>query len=134
MATNSGAKLKPDSNELLLPLLDKQCVVNLKKKSMTYVGGEEISSYLQILVLHYLDGSGKAQLANRMATFREFPGGAIYYPAFKARAIDLVVAKFGQKPDLLRHVAEVLRAEPMDVGTVSFKAYVFPKMPVGIIL
>jgi hypothetical protein len=134
VAAYSGARLKEGSKDLILRLLDKDCVVKIKERTMSYAGGEEVSSYLQTLVLHYLEGAGKAQLANRMATFRDFPGGAIYYPAFKARAIDLIVAKFGQRPDLLRHVGEVLRAEPMDVGTVSFKAYLFPKMPIGIIL
>jgi hypothetical protein len=136
LATNSGASVRKGTKQLILHMIDRDCVVDFGAKTMRYADakGADVSQHLQILILHYLEGSGRAQMANRLVTFREFDGGAIYYPAFKARAIDPVVKEFGEKADLLRHIGDALRAEPIDVGTVSLKAHFFPKVPVVVIL
>ncbi len=130
-----GLRLK-GPKQLVLRVIDKDCVIDFESKTMKYSGpGEsEVTQYLQTLILHYLEGAGKAQLANRLVTFREFDGGAIYYPAFKARTIDVMVKEFGDKPDLLRRIGEAVRAEPVEIGSVGFKVHFFPRMPVVVIL
>ncbi len=136
LATNSGASVRKGTKEIVLRMIDRDCVIDFGGKTMRYADskGADVSQHLQILILHYLEGSGRAQLANRLVTFREFEGGAIYYPAFKARAIDPVVKEFGEKVDLLRHIGDALRAEPIQVGTASLRAHFFPKVPVVVIL
>lgn len=136
LATNSGASVRAGTKQLVLRMMDRACVVDFGARAVKYADskGGDVSQHLQILILHYLEGSGRAQLANRLVTFREFEGGSIYYPAFKARAIDPLVREFGGKPDLLKHIGDAMRAEPMDVGTVSFRAHFFPKVPVAVIL
>jgi hypothetical protein len=136
VATNSGASVRKGTKELVLRVIDRDCVLDFGTRTMRYADakGGDVSQHMQILILHYLEGSGRAQLANRLVTFREFDGGAIYYPAFKARAIDPVVREFGEKGDLLRHVGDALRADPIGVGTVGLKAPFFPKVPVVVIL
>lgn len=131
-----GIPLRPGTNQLVLRVLDRDCMIDLGSRSMAYAppGGPDVPQHLQVLILHYLEGAGNAQLANRLVTFREFEGGAIYYPAFKARTIDVIVREFGDKPELLARVCEAIRAEKVDIGSVGFKAYFFPKMPVVVIL
>lgn len=136
LATNTGGTLRSGTKQLVLKMMDKEVVVDFSSMMIKYGDPKaaEVSQHLQILVLHYVEGAGRAQLASRLVTFREFEGGALYYPAFKARAIDPIVKEFDKKPDLLRHIGDAIRAEPADVGTVSFKAHFFPKMPVVVIL
>jgi hypothetical protein len=136
LATNSGASVRKGTKQLILRMIDRDCVVDFGAKTIRYADAKsaDVSQHLQILILHYLEGSGHAQLANRLVTFREFHGGAIYYPAFKARAIDPVVKEFGEKADLLKHIGDAIRADPSEVGTVSFRAHFFPKVPVVVIL
>lgn len=136
LATNSGASVRKGTKQLILRMIDRDCVVDFGAKTIRYddAKGADVSQHMQILILHYIEGSGRAQMANRLVTFREFDGGAIYFPAFKARAIDPVVREFGEKADLLRHIGDALRAEPTEVGTVSLRAHFFPKMPVVVIL
>jgi hypothetical protein len=136
VASNSGAAAKPGSKVLQLDIMGEKCLVDLQRRTITYAGRRSgpLSHHLQILVLHYLVGSGNAQLANKAVTYRDFEGGAVYYPAFKARTIDLVVKEFGHRPDILKHVADVLHAEPLKLGSVGFKVSFFSKMPVTVIL
>jgi hypothetical protein len=120
----------------VLRLLDKDCIIDLEERTISYVRSDQgpVRGDLRILILHYLQGSGNAQLANKLVTFREFEGGALYYSAFKARTIDFMVRTFGQKTEVLKHIGDAIRSEPMHMGDVSFKTYFFPKMPVIVVI
>lgn len=126
----------PGTKKMVLRVMDKECAVDLEARNMTYLGPDEkeVPPHLQILILHYLEGGDKTHLANRLVTFREFEGGAIYYPAFKARTIDVIVKEFGDKPELLRRIGEAMKGEPLQVGSVGFKVDFFPKVPVVVVL
>ncbi len=131
-----GLRAVPGTRKLLLGVMDKECAIDLESRSMAYLGRDEkeVPPHLQILILHYFEGAGNAQLANRLVTFREFEGGAIYYPAFKTRTIEVIVKEFGQRPELLKRIGEAMRGEPFDVGSVGFKVDFFPKVPVVVVL
>ncbi|OGS41467.1 MAG: hypothetical protein A3K67_04000 [Euryarchaeota archaeon RBG_16_62_10] len=136
LAADSGAKLMSGGKRLLFGLMDRQCSVDLVTKEIVYASERPtaFNLYLQILVLHYLAGAGKAQVANRLVSFRDFEGGALYYSAFKERAIDVIAKEFGTKPEILKHIGEVLRAESVRTGTVGMKIHFFPKLPVVVAL
>jgi len=136
LAADSGGNLRPGSKQIVLRLLDKDCVIDFEERTISYVRSDQgpVRGDLRILILHYLEGSGNAQLANKLVTFREFEGGAVYYSAFKARTIDFLARTFGQKTEVLKQIGDAIRAEPMHMGDVSFKTYFFPKMPVVVVI
>ena len=117
-------------------LLGEPCLVDVGSRTVFYEDRdcEEVPPYLQILILHYLLGLSASPLRNRFVSFRELDGGALYYQAFKARAIDPLVRTFGYKPELLSRVAVSLGGEPLGIGQVSFKFDFFEKVPVAVIL
>ncbi|UCE45063.1 MAG: DUF3786 domain-containing protein [Methanobacteriota archaeon] len=119
-----------------LSLLGDPIVADVRAKTVKYdrPDGADVSRYLQVLVLHYLAGVGRSQLTERLISFREFEGGAMYYPAFKARAITPLVREFGYKPELLRRVATAMGGEPLSVGSVGFRFAFFEKLPVSVVL
>lgn len=136
LAADSGATLVPDGNVLRLKVVDRECDIDLSAREIRYVGGNkaDLSVHLQILILHYIAGAGKAQVADRLATFRDFEGGDIYYSVFKSRAIDTIIEAFGTAPEVLKHVGEVLSAEPVKTGNVGFRVHFFPKLPIVVVL
>ncbi len=117
-------------------MLDETCVVDVASRTVLYGSpeGREVPPYLQVLIIHYLLGISAAPLTNRFVSFRELDGGAMYYPAFKARAIDPLVKAFGHKPELLKRVADSLGAEPLGIGHGSFRLQFFEKVPVAVVL
>lgn len=69
-----------------------------------------------------------------MISFREAPGGDFYYAAFKSRAIDPLVMKFGRKPEILFTVAENIGGKKVDIGSASVRIDVFAKLPVIVVV
>jgi len=136
LAADSGGSLRPGSKQIVLRVLDKDCIIDVEERTISYVRSDQgpVRGDLRILIQHYLEGSGNAQLANKLATFREFEGGVQYYSAFKTRTIDFLVRTFDQKTEVLRQIGDAIRAEPMHMGDVSFKTYFFPKMPVVVVI
>ena len=136
LAADSGGILRPGSKQIVLRVLDKDCIIDFGERTISYVRSDQgpVRGDLRILIQHYLEGSGNAQLANKLVTFREFEGGALYYSAFKGRTIDYLVHTFGKKTEVLKHIGDAIRAEPMHMGDVSFKTYFFPKMPVVVVI
>lgn len=121
---------------LRIAMLNDECHIDLRSRTISYgeVGGPEVPRYLQVLLLHYVVGATKAQLANRFISFRELEGGALYYSAFKARAIDPLVKEFGLRPERLRRVADTLDAESLELGSVGVRLRFFDRLPVAVIL
>ena len=120
-----------------LKVLDRDCIVDLKDRTVSYSDGQgTVSGDMQVILLHYLEGSRKSDPdpAGKLASFREFEGGSLYYAAFKSRTIDFLVRTFGQKADRLKRIGEALHAEPMTTGNVGFKVKFFPKVIVAVVI
>jgi hypothetical protein len=135
LAESSGGSVCRTSGALVLKLMDRECAVDVPSRRMTYTDdGGDVKPHMQVLVLHYLLGSGAGEPTGNMVTFREFPGGALYYPAYRKRTLDRLLSRFGSDPDGLRSAGERLGAERVGNATVSFRASFFPKLPVEVYL
>ena len=136
ISSELGSGAVSDGRTVLVKMLGEACTVDIACKTVRYgsPGDRDVPPYLQILILHYLLGLSAAPLTNRFVSFRELDGGALYYPAFKARAIDPLLKTFGTESELLRKVADSLGAEPLSIGHVSFRLDFFEKVPVAVVL
>jgi hypothetical protein len=134
LALESGAALE-DEQVLRLTLMDRGCVVDVGSRRMTYSDdGSSVKPYVQVLVLHYLLGAGRSEPTGEMVTFREFSGGALYFPAYKKRTLDMIVSRFGTDPESLRRAGERLGALPLGKAAVSFRTRFFPKLDVDLLM
>lgn len=124
-----------DDGRLLLRLMDRECVVDVRSRAITFSDdGSAMKPHVQVLVLHYILGSGRGDPTGDMVTFREFPGGALYFPAYKKRTLDLLVSRFGADPEALRRAGELMGAVPLGKATVAFRARFLPKLDVDVLM
>ncbi|MDR1040814.1 MAG: DUF3786 domain-containing protein [Deltaproteobacteria bacterium] len=65
----------------------------------------------QVLVYHYLQGAKNVALTGELAAYREIPGGAFYFDAFKRRAEIPLAQVFGSRPGILTKAAELSGGE-----------------------
>jgi len=135
VARSAGAAIGAEPGRLVLRVMDRDCEVDVLSRRMNYGDdGSDVKPHVQVLVLHYLLGAGSAEPSGDMVTFREFPGGALYFPAYKKRTLDLVVSRFGTDPEALAKTADRLGAAQAGRATVSFRVQFFPKLPVELYL
>jgi hypothetical protein len=124
-----------DGPRLRIRLMDRDCLVDLASRGMTYSDdGSDVKPHVQVLVLHYVLGAGRAEPTGEMVTFREFPGGALYFPAYKKRTLDMLVSRFGADVGALRRAGEQLGAAALDKAAVAFRTRFFPKLDVDVLM
>jgi hypothetical protein len=134
LAEGSGAEAG-DEGVIRLQVMDRVCVVDLRSRDITYADdGSKVKPHIQVLVLHYVLGAVDAEPTGEMVTFREFPGGALYFPAYKKRTLDILVSRFGGDPELLKRASERLGAASLDRAAVGFRTMFFPKLAVDTLM
>ena len=107
-----------------------------KKKILSLSRNIEAKDYYKILILHYLAAENKIGDTNkdRWISFKETEGGKEYFPAFRKRAIEPIIKKYGDNPALIFEGARPLSAEKMDAGSAAVSIEVFPGVKVGVVL
>lgn len=92
--------------------------------------------YLAILILHYLASAFKRlpPLRGEWVSFKELPGGESYYSAFRKRAIEPLIRKYGAQPEGLIEAAQRLGGRPAREGDASITLEVFEGVPVLAVL
>lgn len=134
LAREAGAHLE-NMQALRVRLMDRECAIDLGSRQMTYSDdGSKVKPHVQVLVLHYLLGAGRSEPTGEMVTFREFSGGALYFPAYKKRTLDIIVSRFGSDPESLRRAGDRIGAVPLGKATVGFRTRFFPKLDVDLLM
>ncbi|MEM2944343.1 MAG: DUF3786 domain-containing protein [Methanomassiliicoccales archaeon] len=124
---------KLENDIIFLKFIDRSYSVDISQRIVAGEG-QRLEPFLSVLVLHYLIGCSSLEPTGELITFREVPYGELYYPAFKSRAIDPLVSKFGTNAKLLLAIGEKLKARRVDLGSAAICVDVFPKLPVVIII
>jgi hypothetical protein len=95
----------------------------------------EVPLQEQVLILHYLQGDPPPLAGGGdWVAYREIPGAAFYFAAFRKRAVDPLKNVFGQNVAGLKTAAVRLNGDPVEFGDAGFEFRVFPKVPVRLIL
>ena len=127
--------LKPDTKQITF--LNERYEINLNLKSITSTTNDvELKDYYKILVLHYIINESKVSQIDgeEWISFKEMDGGAIYFPAFRKRAIEPILNKYGDDPAVIYERAGFLNAEKISMGNVGLAVNAFPKVKAAIVL
>jgi len=89
-------------------------------------------THVAISVLHYLIVflKGFPELSGSWISFPELDGGKGYFPAFKKRALDPIVRKYGKNPEGLLDLIERFSAKKVQIGDIGIALEGFPGIPV----
>jgi hypothetical protein len=130
----SGVPYNSEKDMFTIQFLGEEYHISFSQKTVKFPDGQDVYSFLAVLLLHYLVHAKDLDLTGKLLSFRELEGGDVYYPAFCARAINKITAQFGSDPKLLIKAGEKLGAREGKHGDVSIVIEVFPKIPVTVIL
>ncbi len=89
---------------------------------------------LSVLLLHYLlsDLNGIPPLKREWVSFKDVPEGAFYYSAYRKRAIEPIIRKYGESPEAILTTMDKFNARRVQLGDIGIEFNVFEKVPVAI--
>jgi len=100
-------------------LADRYKVDFSRKKLVSLSDGAEAQDFLTVIILHYLArrvSSGLPVLSGEWLNFKELAGIEGYYAAFRKRAIEPIVKKYGLSPEAMLAVLRKLPARRASQG------------------
>jgi len=129
-------QFKPEKALTVKFLADAYIVDYPNRQVTSSAGNIPAKEHLEILILHYLfqKFKGLPVLSGEWISFKELEAGEIYYPAFRKRAIDPILKKYGNNPQGLFCVLERLAAEKVKQGDVAIVVQVFEGVPFMVVL
>jgi len=126
---------KQDSEETAtVYYLNQPYLVTFPEAKVTPADGADLPLREQILILHYLAQAKGTAPTNNLITFRDLPGGIVYYPTFSKRTMEPLTKYFGREPELLVKAAERLGAHQADMGDTTIVINAFRYVPITLVL
>ncbi len=95
---------------------------------------EELSLRERVLVLHYLAKAKGGPPTGRQITYRDLPGGIVYYPTFAKRTVDQMARYFGDCPERLAPAAAAIEGKVADIGDSGVVIAAFNRVPITLAL
>lgn len=117
-------------------LADEYSVDFIRKQVASLSCNVPAKDFTAILILHYLAQKlkGLPALSGEWLSFKELSGVEGYASAFRKRAIEPIIRKYGNNPEGLFEVVERLPAKKIPQGDVGIVLEVFQGVPVLITL
>lgn len=126
------ANLKPE-NELSVKFLADEYSIGLDARRVLSLScNAKAKDFTSILILHYLiqELKGLPQLTGKWLTFRELSGVEGYADAFRKRAIEPIIRKYGKNPEGVKNALDRLPAQESSGGDIGIIIQAFVGAPV----
>ena len=88
----------------------------------------------KILVLRYLAQAKGTTATNKLITYRDIPGGVVYFPTFSKRSTAQLTRQFGREPELLVEASKTLDGRETDLGDTGVVINGFNRVPITLVL
>ncbi|MFC1846732.1 DUF3786 domain-containing protein [Chloroflexota bacterium] len=88
----------------------------------------------KLLILHYILNADGSPLTNNKITYKEIPGGTVYFPTFHKRTMEPLLSNFSEEPDKLLAAAKSLGGVKADYGDVAVRINPFSRVPLTLVL
>ena len=129
-------KLNPP-NIISVKFLGDEYTIDFKeRKVLSLACNAPAKDFTVILILHYLavKFKGLPLLTGEWLSFKELSGVEGYLPAFRIRAIEPIIRKYGQNPEMILGVLERLPAKRVDQGDIGIVLEAFEGVAIMITL
>jgi hypothetical protein len=124
-----------DSQKVItVKYLNQGYAVTLPEVSVSLADSkDEVPIRNKVIILHYLGGAKGTPSSNKLITYKELPGGNVYYPTFLKRTVNPLLRYFGEEPDLLIEAAGQLGGYKVEQGDVGVTIDAFSRVPVTLV-
>ena len=131
MALSSGGDFDISTKRIAISYVNDGYKIHFPSGEIVYDDKvETVPTAAKIVLLHYLVRAGGQPTKNEWISFKEIPGGMLYFDAFKRRIINYLIAVFGGKPAMLLTSGIKLGGKAVKCGDYGVQINVLPKLPV----
>ncbi len=125
-------RLSPEKNFALKFFSDEYSADAGSRKIICLSGNVLAKDFVSILLLHYLEQKlkGLPGLSGEWISFRELESGEAYYPAFRKRAIEPILRKYGSNPQGIFSVLDRGIARKIDQADAAVAVQAFSGVPI----
>ncbi|MBY2478536.1 DUF3786 domain-containing protein [Clostridioides difficile] len=118
----SDIPFNSNSNKFTLNFFDRQYIIDYPSGEV-WNGNDDICKNfeLKILIIRYLINAKGIPRTNKYVTFKEIPGGNVYYPNFLNRTLSRLSEVFASQIDKYKLVMESIGAEKVNMGDLAYK-------------
>ncbi len=132
VASRAGVEFDPETKGYSVSLLNGSVLCNPWSQQIVPLG--EVSTFsrdfqLSLAVLHYLLHAKDKPAADKWVSEKDLPGGSLFFTAAHALPMDLLIAAFEGRPDLLDAAALVTGGQKTDIAGLSYRFSVLPRIP-----
>jgi len=85
---------------------------------------------LSLVVLHYLLYSRDKPLANKWVSEKDLPGGGLFFTAAHTLPMEPLTCAFDARPGLLDAAARSIGGEKVNMGGLSYRFRILPRIPI----
>jgi len=117
-------------------LLGENYQVKASERAVLQPAGAPAEQMQAVLILHYLIGLSKHgyRLTGEWISFKETPGGKLFWPAFQESTIKPLVQSFHRDPEgLVQHLSGRLGGRRVEGGDIAVELATFPGIYVRIV-
>ena len=131
----AGARLLDQGKGIILCFLNRDYLIRCPDIEVSFRDGSgEVTIWEKILILHYLITAKGSRPTDRLISYKQVPGGRVYYPNFVNRTTRPLLKVFGKDPSLLMAAAEPLGGTPSDYGDCSVTVTAFPRVAITAVI
>ena len=132
----SGASFEEgDPDTIRFRFLNRTIGISWPGLAFSQDANGEIPVMHQILILHYLIGSGKEGLTGELISFQDILSAKFYLDAFNRRVKYPLINAFGKQPEkLLLFAKDFYGASLSPVGGFSVNIQALPKIPITLVI
>ncbi|MFO8191726.1 MAG: DUF3786 domain-containing protein [Bacillota bacterium] len=134
IAARAAAEFDSGESRFRLSFIDSNYLVEYPSGRVTMETGENASTYMAIILLHYLVTADGTPLTGQWIAFRHLPGGHIYIDPFNRRAVNPFLKTFGEQPEDFQQAASALGGYQLALSGISIAIPVLPRVPICFIL
>ncbi|MGI6112808.1 MAG: DUF3786 domain-containing protein [Mahellales bacterium] len=127
-----GKKIQYDkqTQTYYINFMGRDVQVSIPDRSIDQCNGPELGIVEKVLIVHYLIKAQDRKLDKQWISFKEIPGGNVYYDAFYKRAIKPLKDCFGNNLEDFCRITQELGWRKGNIGDTSAVCSVFPTLPI----
>jgi hypothetical protein len=131
----AGAQYDVGSGRIAVDYLNRKFILTLSDCQFSLPDGdEEITAMDKTLIAHYLTLAKGTALTGKLITYKQVPGGVVYFSRFSQLVIEPLLSCFAEKPELLIPAAQKLGGNKIDRGDAAVTINAFKRVPITIVL